>query len=123
MIASVSAASPPPGFSVTERREDERMILALEGELDITSASTLEESAERVVAADATGAVVLDLGGLSFIDSTGLRAIVNLRDRCGKAGRTFTMLPGPRTVQRLFELTGLIDVLPFESSQLDSAER
>jgi anti-anti-sigma factor len=123
MIAGVSAASPPPGFAVTERREDERTILALEGELDISSASMLEESAERVVAAEETGAVVLDLGGLSFVDSTGLRAIVNLRDRCGKEGRTFTMLPGPRTVQRLFELTGLIDVLPFESSQLDSAER
>lgn len=114
---------PPPGFAITERIEDGATILALEGELDITSAATLEESAGRVVGSETPGAVVLDLGGLSFVDSTGLRAIVNLRDRCGEAGRGFTMRPGPRTVQRLFELTGLIDVLPFESSQLDSAER
>jgi anti-anti-sigma factor len=49
-----------------------------------------------------------------FIDSTGLAAIVLISRLCERDGRELSIIRGPRPLQRLFEITGMIDVLPFE---------
>jgi anti-sigma B factor antagonist len=86
-------------------------IIELHGELDIAGAPSLEEELLRVEATDAS-AIVCDLGGLEFIDSTGLRLIVMAADRCSATGR-FSILPGSKQVQRVFEITDLAKRLPF----------
>ncbi|MBA3749067.1 MAG: STAS domain-containing protein, partial [Solirubrobacterales bacterium] len=58
--------------------------------------------------------IVIDLGELEFIDSTGIRLLIMAADRC-KDGR-LTLLPGPKQVHRVFELTDLVSRLPFAES-------
>ena len=55
--------------------------------------------------------IVVDLGGLEFIDSTGLRLLVMAAER-SHDGR-FSLLRGPKQVHRVFEITDLVDRLPF----------
>jgi anti-anti-sigma factor len=92
--------------------------LSLSGELDLAAVPSLEAQVRRVCAQASTRGITLDLGGLCFIDSTGLAAIVLVSRLCAKHGFSFELLPGPRAVQRLFESTGLIDALPFRAAPI-----
>jgi anti-anti-sigma factor len=89
--------------------------LKLSGELDTASVSMLENVAERHFSGGAS-AVTLDLTELMFIDSTGLAAVVLVSRLCERDSRELQIVPGPGAVQRLFEITGLVDVLPFQDS-------
>jgi anti-sigma B factor antagonist len=57
--------------------------------------------------------LVLDLGGLEFMDSTGLRLMLTLDAEARQDGFTFALVRGNAAVQRVFELTGTTDLLPF----------
>jgi anti-sigma B factor antagonist len=89
--------------------------LKLSGELDTDSVSVLENVAERYFSSGAP-TIRLDLSELMFIDSTGLAAVVLVSRLCDRDGRELQIIRGPRAVQRLFEITGLVDVLPFQDS-------
>ena len=91
-----------------------RHILVLSGELDIASADQLEAIVRRVCG-KATCEVVLDLTKLTFVDSTGLQAIIAAGELCEEHGREFMLVPGPKNVQRVFEVTHLTERLPFRS--------
>jgi anti-sigma B factor antagonist len=95
--------------------------LALMGELDLASVGALEAAVKRMCS-DATTSITLDLRGLTFIDSTGLAAIVLASKLCGTNGHEFALIRGASSTQRLFELTGLIDVLPFRDGADEGAE-
>jgi anti-sigma B factor antagonist len=102
----------PQQLEVHEVVRDGVYWLALSGELDLASAPLLEETLNDL-AGEAMSAVVLDLSGLSFMDSTGVRATLDARELFEGRGCRFSLIPGPAQVQRLFQLTGLLDVLPF----------
>jgi len=97
-------------LSVRSRREGDAQVVELIGELDLAGASAVEA---ELLAAEATDAalIVVDLGGLEFIDSTGIRLIVMAAER-SEDGR-FTLLRGTKQVHRVFEITDLADRLPF----------
>ncbi len=95
---------------VRSEREGEAHIIELIGELDLDGAPRLEEELRDAEAGDATS-IVVDLGQLEFIDSTGLRLLVMAADR-SQDGR-FSLLRGPQQVHRVFEITDLVDRLPF----------
>jgi anti-anti-sigma factor len=57
---------------------------------------------------------VVDLAGLRFIDSTGLRTLIQAHVRAEREGQELVLVPGPDSVQRVFELTRTVDVLRFE---------
>lgn len=86
--------------------------LRLSGELDLGASPALERRI-RPLFEDGASAVTLDLSDLIFIDSTGLAAVVLASALCGKHECRFELIPGPRPVQRLFEIAGLLNVLPF----------
>jgi anti-sigma B factor antagonist len=89
--------------------------LLLSGELDLASASYLEAAIERICT-DSARAITLDLSKLTFIDSTGLHIVSSTNERCEKLGLDFQLVPGPAQIQRVFELTGLLDELPFQAA-------
>lgn len=120
---TVSEHIEPAGFTIAERAEDGLLVIAPTGELDIVSAAALEQHAAQAVSRGEHDALLLDLSGLSFIDSTGLRAIVEVGKVCKESGREFSLAPGPPAVQRLFEVTGLDEVLPFVDRDSGSASR
>jgi len=88
--------------------------LVLTGELDLAS-SWLLDCPLLQISADGTKSFTIDLSGLTFIDSTGIRAVLAARGFCAARGYEFMMNPGPAQVQRVFDVSGLLDHLPFRS--------
>jgi anti-sigma B factor antagonist len=85
-------------------REGERVLLRLDGELDLASVPLLEREVE-LATLDDTACIVLDLRGLEFLDSTGLRTILLLDKRYTDRGQTFALVRGSEQVQRLMSMT------------------
>jgi anti-sigma B factor antagonist len=99
-------------FSIQEKPEGRRHTLMLAGELDMASAPELEKALKHLCEGG-TGELVLDLSRLEFIDSTGLNAILRSSTLCEEHLCELSLIPGQRPVQRVFELTRLLDRLPF----------
>ena len=98
------------GLGIVSERHDGVQVITLNGELDIDGAPRLEDELRRAEESDASS-IVVDLGQLDFIDSTGIRMLVMAAERVPD-GR-LSILPGPAQVQRVFEITDLTDRLPF----------
>jgi anti-sigma B factor antagonist len=91
---------------IATRRTSDRVVLELDGELDMVNAPLLRDAlAGADVAASAM--VVLDLRGLTFMDSTGLKAIFAARNESRRRGQKFAVTPGSRQVERLLSVTRL----------------
>jgi len=101
------------GFlELRSERSGDAHVIALTGELDLEGADrvTLE-----LLRAEATTArrIVLDLSGLEFIDSTGIRLILAADARSRSDGDRLALVRGPQPVHRVFEITGITERLPF----------
>jgi anti-anti-sigma factor len=93
-------------------RGDE-LVLVLAGELDPHTAPVLRDRIEESLA-DETSVLVLDVGGLRFIDSSGLRVIIGAhKDMAGRGGRLVLRSP-TETTRRLLDITGLVDHLEID---------
>jgi anti-anti-sigma factor len=89
--------------------------LALSGELDLTGAPRIEEQLQSALL-EGSGAYVLDLTGLSFMDSTGVNTLLRVRSLLGREERTLVLICPPGPVRRVLDLIGVADVLaPFAS--------
>jgi anti-sigma B factor antagonist len=85
--------------------------VALEGELDFETAFDVEMRIEQAIAR--ADAVVVDLSGLDFIDSTGIRTLLEGMKAAERERTPLEIRPGKPEVQRIFEVAGLLDALPF----------
>jgi anti-anti-sigma factor len=101
-------------FSVDVRRDGDRTHVAVSGELDI---ATVPRLAQAMREADDIGTVVLDLRALRFLDTSGLRAVIEEDQRATVAGRRLQIVRGPAAVQRVFSLAGVEGRLPFVSEE------
>ncbi|HEY5342189.1 MAG TPA: STAS domain-containing protein [Solirubrobacteraceae bacterium] len=95
--------------------EGERVVFRLDGELDLASVPTLEDAVAGAALEHATE-IVLDLRGLEFIDSTGLRAILLQEERSTERGQAFALVRGPEQVQRLMNITHVDEHLKIVAS-------
>ena len=80
------------------------------GEIDMSSANTFETVAEQVVLSKPER-IELDLAGVEFIDSSGLRSIVLLRNKARLEDIELVATGLSPAAERILELTGLIDEL------------
>jgi anti-anti-sigma factor len=99
------------GVAVVEFREsgrsDGRCVLSVEGEFDL---AVVEEFLERALAClDRAEAIDIDLEGVSFIDSSGLGALVQVRKAAADQGKTMSLVNVSAATHRLLEITGLLD--------------
>jgi anti-sigma B factor antagonist len=99
-------------FSVALGDEGTTLTLTAVGEIDIASSPVL-----RHAAADALerpcDVLVIDLDQVTFIDSTGIHALIDIQGRCRREGVVLRVLPAADGVHAVFELCGLADRLPF----------
>jgi anti-anti-sigma factor len=93
-------------LSIDTKRDGDRVVVLMEGELDMANAPALQSAVESEELA-ACEVVVLDLQGLTFLDSTGLRVILATRELCWRRGQVFAVTPGSPQVQRLLSVTGV----------------
>jgi anti-anti-sigma factor len=99
---------------VSRAESTTRVILA--GELDAASAESLSEQL-RLVTADLVDDLSIDVGLLIFIDSTGLSLLVSLQKKVRALGHTLTIRDPTPATRRLFQITGLEEVLKVEPAQ------
>jgi anti-anti-sigma factor len=97
-----------------ETRDEATLVLT--GELDLAGEQRLEAAIER--ARGSAGTLTIDLSGLEFIDSSGLRVLVRLHNASLQEGFAYTIIPGPPQVHRTFVLCGLDETLPFTTNQV-----
>jgi anti-anti-sigma factor len=91
---------------------DRATVVALSGELDLAGAVALEQELARLEA-EAAESVVLDLRGVGFMDSSGLRLIAVSSQRAQERGRRLALVPGPEQVMRVFDITRMRERLDF----------
>jgi anti-sigma B factor antagonist len=85
--------------------------LKVAGDLDPSSSSVLDEAVTTALARDGVEEVVVDAAAITFVDSSGLSALVNGHADATDAGVRFVVdNPTPLCV-RLFEATGLTELL------------
>ncbi len=106
----------PGEFRMNVTGRDGRYEAALEGELDLSTAGEVEAMTRRLCEEGARE-IVLDLGALDFIDSTGLRSILLSLQLCREHRCELWLTPAHAQVQRLFELAGALERLPFRDPE------
>jgi anti-anti-sigma factor len=102
MVAALQMS--PLAVTLEEHPGQTRVVLT--GELDIASTPQFER---QLATAEAQGAEVLivDLRGVEFVDSTGLRALISADERARSGSRRMIIVRGPGAVERLLTITHL----------------
>jgi anti-anti-sigma factor len=88
-------------LDIEVKRNSRGLVVRMVGALDLANApdllSTLGPSLDEPM--------TLDLRELTFLDSSGLSALIRLRDQCSTGLR---LIEGPRSVHKVFEITGTV---------------
>jgi anti-anti-sigma factor len=95
-----------------------RHTLLLTGELDIASCPVLDVALAELCT-DGTSAVVLDLRKLTFMDSTGIHAVLVAKELSDAHGCELLVIAGQPQVLRVFAASGLLDHLPLQIDNVD----
>ncbi|MBR6219697.1 MAG: anti-sigma factor antagonist [Clostridia bacterium] len=88
--------------------ENGKLTLALEGRIDSTNAAAFEKEIMQTVAANPGATIELDVEKLEYISSAGLRVLMKLRKRAGKALVVLNVSP---EVYEIFDMTGFTELL------------
>jgi len=99
-------------FAAHVADDGEHVLVRLIGELDLAAAPRAAEAIARAERRRPR-TLELDLSGLVFMDSTGLRLMLTTRERALAAGRRLLVRRGPNAVQRVFEITALAPLFEF----------
>ncbi|HEX7188981.1 MAG TPA: STAS domain-containing protein [Actinomycetes bacterium] len=103
----------------------ERAVVSVGGEIDLETASQLGDHALDAVR-EVSPHVVLDLTGVTFMDSTGLKVLLTIQRRADLAGGSFAVVGASRSVRKILSLTGLDQTMTLHESLDDitaTAER
>lgn len=95
-------------FGIDVREGPEGTVVTPRGELDMATAGELRDALAAV-----EGPLTLDLSALRFVDTSGLRLVLEVTDQSRRDGRGFAVVPGVPAVQRLFEVAGVVELVPF----------
>ena len=85
-------------------------VLVLEGELDVATVEELDNALANAVA-NTSGTLTIDASRVTFLDSVGLRSILNVNAALSDTGRAMAIVCSPGPVRRLIELTALTGYL------------
>jgi anti-sigma B factor antagonist len=97
-------------FLIDQQETNEEYVIFLSGELDLSVAPQLRSALESVVN-HTEKALVLNLRELKYIDSTGIGIIISVLKIRDELNAPFTVREIPRSIKRLFDLTGISEFL------------
>jgi anti-anti-sigma factor len=101
----------PGNFDVATHRQGSTLVVTPRGEIDLATIELVRDAVERDRQSEEN--LVLDLREVGFIDTSGLRYVLELVERGGRDGFDVRLVRGPTSVQRVFEVSGLEPRLPF----------
>jgi anti-anti-sigma factor len=99
---------------IDARVEADQVVLILTGELDPHTAPSLRQALDRTVG-DTTTVVVFDLGGVTFVDSSGLRVIIAAHKLMDDRHGRLVLRDPSDTTRRILDITGLSDRIEVEA--------
>jgi len=106
----------PTEFKIAHRATDAGVTLKVVGELDLSTVPVLAESVERLK--HDLNALTLDLTDLTFMDSTGLRLLIELDRRATREAWKLALIrPQHATAAAVLKATGADEALPFQDQQ------
>ncbi len=100
-----------PTFDLRVVRDGRSLHIVPCGELDIATTPELEHVLDQA-GADGVTEIVLDLRELTFMDSTGLRALAQANWRAEESGVALSIIRGSPQIERVLEISGLQALLP-----------
>jgi anti-anti-sigma factor len=106
----VPEPSEPPPFSCTATTLDGTVTVAPTGELDMGTCPLLEQEMTRG-RDDGAGTLVVDLRGVSFIDSSAIHLLLRWAEEADRSRLALRVIPGDGRVRRVFEVTGVTERL------------
>ena len=98
-------------MTINKTEDGSTLVLALEGRLDTTTAPELEAVLKESL--DGVGALVLDMEGLVYLSSAGLRVILGAQKQMNRQGNMVVRYVND-TIMEVFEVTGFTDILTIE---------
>jgi len=87
-------------------------VVVVRGDIDIAGGPILDAA---LTSAEPVGDVIVDLGGVLFVDSSGLRCLLSASRRAAARGATVSLRGVRPTVARLFEITGTTEQFVIET--------
>ncbi len=94
-------------MDITYRAEDRNLTVSLTGELDHHAARGIMESIEQWIEQNMPRKTVLDFGGLSFMDSSGIAVVLRAKRRMEAMQGNLAVVNIPRQAARVLETAGL----------------
>ena len=110
--SELGCSAGPEAFSVEIRPDRGRVLIVPHGELDLDTVPAVAAQVDELIARG-FDALVIDLRETSFIDSSAVHLLIKCAQR---TDARFTVIDGPRTVSRVFDLAGVRDFLAFETA-------
>lgn len=102
---------------------DGRDVIVVSGELDAASAGLLEQVGRTAIQTSRAADVSVDLAGVTFCDSVGVRALLALRRAAETDGKLLILQDCSLRVTRILQLTGVADFFPERRERADSEPR
>ena len=99
---------------VTCREEQRRLTARVEGELDHHRAREVMGELDRRIDASMPWELTIDLGGLSFTDSSGIAVLLRAHRRMGQVQGAMRVVNTPDQARKVFQAAGLERLIRFE---------
>jgi anti-anti-sigma factor len=109
----------PPDFSVAVGHSRDIVTIAPAGEVDLVTAPLIADHLEAIAAGEVRH-LVLDLEGITFMDSNGVALLLGAWRRAACEGWTLTIANTPPAVAGVLGICGLLDVLPLGGGAIDA---
>ena len=98
-------------MTISTEKKNESVILKIEGRLDTTTAPSLENTVNELSAE--TKHLILDMHGVEYISSAGLRVLLGAQKKMNKIGN-MKLIGVCDAVMEILEMTGFVDILMIE---------
>lgn len=103
-------------FEVSTESGSGYVLVSVVGEVDVATAPLLRDRLEEAVA-EGFPTVVVDLTGVTFLDSTALGVLIEASKLCEAAGRTMRIAVSEPRILKIFEITGLTEFFDIRSTR------
>jgi len=109
-------------LSITAETQDDVLVVTISGRLDAPASSAVKGKLEEVVN-ESTQKVVIDLGGMTYIGSAGLREFFLTGKNLARNGGAMVLCDLQPPVQRIFDISGLPTSYPIVATREEAIER
>jgi anti-sigma B factor antagonist len=118
----VSTAEPRGGLLLQDRVDNGVAVVTVTGDVDVASSSALRDGLLQVVADENFRGLVVNLAGVSFIDSTGIGVLVGVWRRTKATDGCLALASPSRQAQSVLDATGLTKVLSLYSTEEEAVQ-